>query len=81
MNLIKIDLDTLRPTALADLCAMLTAEATEDREYGEGATDKIVLAQTVEIALINLVGIEDAVEALALAGAHPEILEMNVILL
>lgn len=80
MNIITIDLDTLRPTELADLVAMLTASAKEDAEFsGSPDAEKVLMAQMVELALINNTGMEDAVELLALAGAHPEILEIDTL--
>ena len=73
---LTINLGSLRPTALADLCALLTAEAKEDREFGENGSAglKASFAQRVEKELINNVGLEDASKMLALAGAHPEFL-------
>ena len=73
---LTINLDSLRPTALADFCALLTAEAQEDKEFGEDSCAglKASLAQRVEQALISNVGLEDAIEMLAIAGAHPEFL-------
>ena len=79
-NTITINLNTLRPTELADLCALLTASAKEDTEFSDSPdAEKVLLAQMVELALINNAGMEDAVELLALAGAHPEILEIDTL--
>ena len=85
-NDITIDLNALRPTELADLVALLTASAKEDMDFNieyNGVNhvpeNKVMAAQQAELALIANVGVEDAVELMAIAGACPEILEINLL--